>query len=606
MRRTLAVALLLGSATTATANSLTWDSSGANPASPVDGSGTWDTTTPLWSDGTSDAAWDNANADTPVFGNGGFPGTVTVDPNGVTAAGFTLRSGYTITGGPITLAPGNDVVSGLGSGMVPVVYSSLAGSDQARNVTFSGYVILAAGANSYVGSSTVSHAGVLIGNNADQHFTAPFGAPGNALTLDTSTLTANGSRTGASVSYRLPYDITVTGNNTIFTGKNFTLGALDSTLYTVRGDGSLIFNNNISATTSNISASFSGTGPDAFTGTLHLNTIGANTIKLYPTLSGNFLGVPNGTLDVNAFASPQTVGGPFTFTIGALTGNGSLGGGFTSATIATWSVGSLGLATTYFGTINGNAALTLTGGTLTLNNVAPDTYIGPTIVAGGTLVLARANLTSTSSISVAGGAALRLQPGISVNTATLSLAPGSTLDITSNSETFDTTVPGHDAPTLIAAIASAYDGGAWDGVGITSSTAAPSPTHNPVLSIGYRVTGSELLVQLTHIGDANLDGRVDADDYALLDRAYASSLPNAHWTDGDFNYDGVIDAGDYQLVDRAYYLTHDGFAPGFLARRESQFGDTYVSTLLARLPEPSLGAWLIVAFPLFVRRRARR
>ena len=109
-------------------------------------------------------------------------------------------------------------------------------------------------------------------------------------------------------------------------------------------------------------------------------------------------------------------------------------------------------------------------------------------------------------------------------------------------------------------------------------------------------------VVLAYIGDANLDRKVDADDYALLDRSYARSATNALWADGDFNYDGVIDASDYHLIDRVYYLTH-GFDPGFLAQRESQFGETYVSTLLASLPEPSLVAWLAAASPLFRRRR---
>ena len=83
---------------------LTWDSSGTNPGAPVDGSGTWNTTSTNWSNGTSDAAWNNTSdsGDPVSFGsNNGTAGTVTLGAN-IQAGGLTFNpatsGNYTIAG----------------------------------------------------------------------------------------------------------------------------------------------------------------------------------------------------------------------------------------------------------------------------------------------------------------------------------------------------------------------------------------------------------------------------------------------------------------------------------------------------------------------------
>ena len=118
-----------------------------------------------------------------------------------------------------TLAIGSTTISTPNSGVVPVIFSSLAGSGatggQGRNITFSGGITLSAAANTYVGRTTVTQSNIFIGSNGNLAYSAPFGAAGNMLTLDTSILTANGSHTGASVAYQLPYNIKIIGNNTI-------------------------------------------------------------------------------------------------------------------------------------------------------------------------------------------------------------------------------------------------------------------------------------------------------------------------------------------------------------------------------------------------------
>jgi hypothetical protein len=176
------------------------------------------------------------------------------------------------------------------------------------------------------------------------------------------------------------------------------------------------------------------------------------------------------------------------------------------------------------------------------------------------------------------------------------------IDLTSTTLKLD---QGVASSTLASQLLSAYNNGSWTGAaGITSSVAAADSTHQTAIT--YSLTGSTYTLQLGLFGDANLDGKINADDYALIDRGFAKHLTG--WTSGDFNYDGVVDQNDYLLIDRAYLL---GQAPGFnpgslLADRDSQFGDAYVSSLLASVPEPSLFSIVLIGLTTGSFRRHRR
>jgi hypothetical protein len=51
-------------------------------------------------------------------------------------------------------------------------------------------------------------------------------------------------------------------------------------------------------------------------------------------------------------------------------------------------------------------------------------------------------------------------------------------------------------------------------------------------------------------GDANHDGVIDGDDYAMIDAGF--NLGKTGFSHGDFNYDGVIDGDDYAIIDAAF------------------------------------------------------
>jgi len=56
-----------------------------------------------------------------------------------------------------------------------------------------------------------------------------------------------------------------------------------------------------------------------------------------------------------------------------------------------------------------------------------------------------------------------------------------------------------------------------------------------------------VLVMYTYAGDANLDGKINVDDYGRIDLNIP--LGTSGWFNGDFNYDGKINVDDYGIID---------------------------------------------------------
>ena len=63
---------------------------------------------------------------------------------------------------------------------------------------------------------------------------------------------------------------------------------------------------------------------------------------------------------------------------------------------------------------------------------------------------------------------------------------------------------------------------------------------------------NETLVMYTYNGDANLDGKVNADDYFIIDSNYNKSGSVFGFNNGDFNYDGQINGDDYFAIDSGF------------------------------------------------------
>lgn len=238
-------------------------------------------------------------------------------------------------------------------------------------------------------------------------------------------------------------------------------------------------------------------------------------------------------------------------------------------------------------------------------------------VAGSIVVDAGASLVASfvrqGSLTSAGAVSLRraADGGDTSLVGSLALTGSGTLDVADNRLVVAT--GGADA--VRSYLQSAYDAGKWNGPGLTSSVAEGDPSGR--LAIGFAtagelnvsawggvsgLTGGEVVTRLTVFGDANLDGVINADDFALTDIGMRQQLSG--WVYGDFDYSGRVDQTDYWLLDRAYLLQIGGVtSPGMLADREAEFGADYVERLVASVPEPVGTMGGMMSLGLLVRRR---
>jgi hypothetical protein len=107
-------------------------------------------------------------------------------------------------------------------------------------------------------------------------------------------------------------------------------------------------------------------------------------------------------------------------------------------------------------------------------------------------------------------------------------------------------------------IRSGRNGGLWNGSGIFSSGAAANEDH----ILGLAAVGSwqldpsagtsDVFIRLVKNGDSDIDGDLDADDYARLDEAWANPPAQSSYFAGDFNYNGRLDSDDFFAIDRAF------------------------------------------------------
>jgi len=247
------------------------------------------------------------------------------------------------------------------------------------------------------------------------------------------------------------------------------------------------------------------------------------------------------------------------------------------------------------------------------------------VIAAGTssLPAITGNLSGAGSLTIGSGLTsgyLQIQSGSGTSSqAALMINSASTLDITSNTFTINYGA----APDPLAAIRgnlhSAYNGGNWQGTGLTSSTvraqvAAAYGNSNGTYGLGYAdgnddghtvAAQGRLLVEPALVGDANLDGKVDFDDLLIL--AQNVGTTNADWMHGDFNYDSKIDFNDLlslaQNVGRTNGNTPLGaeLPASFMAEWNLALAEINSA---GSVPEPAtLSLLSTVAMTLLVRRR---
>lgn len=285
------------------------------------------------------------------------------------------------------------------------------------------------------------------------------------------------------------------------------------------------------------------------------------------------------------------------------------------------------------------------GASLTFSQPLSDSTNGFTKSGGGTVNLRGGR---NGGLTVLGGT-INLVPGSGTMAVTNFLIVGSlaaqrgSIDLNDNRMIYDyfsdatATFTTNQYINIRDTIGGAYHAGAWDRAGLISSLVVNDP--NKIKGIGYwpssvllGLSGSDtanwygqtadatsFLIAVTYLGDLNYDGKVDGDDFVLMDRGFSLYLVStavdprgiaasrAQWWQGDLNYDGAITAADYAIIDKTFGILHPGgLNPDFLAMREAQFGSEYVSSLLASVPEPgTLGLAAVAAGACLGGRRRR-
>ena len=235
------------------------------------------------------------------------------------------------------------------------------------------------------------------------------------------------------------------------------------------------------------------------------------------------------------------------------------------------------------------------------------------------------SLTVASDVTatlLAGGDKIIVTSGLNIAGATNAWT--GRLDLNDGSVALQSTLANRaaDLARVTNQIKSGYDGGAWDGTGISSTTASLDGTQLSAIGVilnddlgggaiydtfaGQNVGVNTILVTLTSYGDADLNGAIDSTDYSLIDNGFNFGLSG--WLNGDFNYDGSVNSIDYALIDNAYGLLGGPSAPEMVALHAASFGQPYLDALasLQEVPEPSTFALLAVGAVGLVLRRQRK
>ena len=224
------------------------------------------------------------------------------------------------------------------------------------------------------------------------------------------------------------------------------------------------------------------------------------------------------------------------------------------------------------------------------------------------------NSTHAHNLTLAGGATATIASGshADVEVDSLTLAAGANVNLTNNGLTINYAAPAADPiATIVPLLSAGYNSGHWTGLGITSSTAAASPTK---FALGYldgnvvtdaqahTVGANQIAIKYTLAGDAFLEGSVGFDDLVAVAQNFGKT--GKDWASGNFNYDptGSVGFPDLVLVAQNFGAT--------TAIVSGDSGSTGLSPLweggTAAVPEPASASLAAAAGAGLLARRRKR
>ena len=354
----------------------------------------------------------------------------------------------------------------------------------------------------------------------------------------------------------------------------------------------------------------SSTGPTIVTAGIlrlnHANALGSGALSV----NGGMLDLHGNSANVGALSGSSggsitnTISGTSTLTTNVAGGTSTYAGGIGGGT------GSVALVKQGAGTLVLSGSLGLVG--ITANEgsaeLAQSGSIGAiSIGSTGKLELSANNVNSAKVL----------------DTSSLSIAAGGTLDLWDNALILRDPTGGVNQGANLAMVQglvnTAFDNGAWDTTGITSSTVIADLGAYSVLTVMvYDNTvlgvdsfeginnlqtdngGNQVMLKTTYLGDFDGNGIVNSADYGWLDFYYGYGL-----TVGDLNGDGQVNSADYNGIDYGYgYQAYGVLSGGGQAASVASAAPAAAPASPVAVPEPgTFGLLLTGALALFGFRR---
>jgi hypothetical protein len=235
---------------------------------------------------------------------------------------------------------------------------------------------------------------------------------------------------------------------------------------------------------------------------------------------------------------------------------------------------------------NNNGAVTVTGFGGTLAGIS----------GAGTLTVGNGASPTTLTMSINSGGSTQ---------SALTVLNGSTLDITNNHFVINYPKGSDPIATIRQYIDSGYDGGTWLGTGIVSSTIRTGEAN---YGVGYAdsadpgnpaaLASNQIEIKFTLLGDANLDGKVNGIDFAILAANLNQSV--TRWDQGDFNYDGRVNGIDFTEMANNF---DEGASEADIVALDAFAAE---NGLMADVPEPAAMAIAALGLAGTMGRRRRR
>ena len=440
------------------------------------------------------------------------------------------------------------------------------------------------------------------------------------LTLDYTSFTYAVTLNGKTLETNLPF---FTGDVTQFTDAdiaalqdaptakaNQSASAIFDNYLVTNSTGSLPIPNIIIAANQTITAStdagigLSGDEIEFAGGTLAVNGSFATARPILIDSSGGNISVfPGGTFTVN---SPSV-----TWTKGTLTtaNTGTVIFALNSAAVSVQPGSKLSISAGSSVTVAGNTdpftdSSTPANHVAIVDNGALSINAGNSTIAGsGQLTVGTGSTTNKLQLAVGSGAS---------SIGSLIINAGASLDIANNHLFINYGSGADPRTTILSYLKSGYNGGAWNGAGIDSSSAAANSTYG----IGFadsadtgnpaNLSSGQIELKYTLYGDANLDGVVNGEDFTILVSNIGKSVSG--WDKGDFNYDGVVSGEDFTLLVANLGKQANG-ADVSLPASDLVAIDAFAAAngLMAEVPEPASAAIMLASgISLMARRRRDR